>query len=357
MKITTKLTLLATCFITLASCGSKQQFTITGTLPDNTFEGQEAILYNGDTRAAVDTVLVEGNAFKFYGNVESSEHYQIAFNNRYISVFVTPGDFTFNAVEDKVAKEGAINASYASFLEKMEELNKKQMELYKGYQAGEIEEAEIEKQFKVIETESNAILKDTYTQNKDNALGVNTLLFWANSMKVEEFNTTINEASEYLLSKESIKKLIVSKKALAETSVGCMFKDFTVEQPDGSKVSLSDYVGKGKFVLVDFWASWCGPCVAEIPHIKEVNKEFAGDKFQVLGVATWDAPEDTEKAIATHEIPWSNIMNAQKLPAETYGINGIPCLILFAPDGTIVARGDELRGDGMKKVISEALAK
>jgi thiol-disulfide isomerase/thioredoxin len=116
---------------------------------------------------------------------------------------------------------------------------------------------------------------------------------------------------------------------------------------------LSDYVGKGKYVLVDFWASWCGPCRGEIPTIIELYNKYAGEKFEVLGVATWDEPEDTKKAIEELGIKYPQIMNAQQAGSDAYNIEGIPEIILFAPDGTIVKRG--LRGEAMVKAVEEAL--
>ena len=132
-----------------------------------------------------------------------------------------------------------------------------------------------------------------------------------------------------------------------------MFTDFTIEQPDGTKVSLSDYVGKGKYVLVDFWASWCGPCRGEIPNIKELYDKYHAKGLDVLGVAVWDKPEDTQAAIKELGIVWPQIINAQQIPTELYGIQGIPHIILFAPDGTIVAR--DLRDEAMKEKVVEVM--
>lgn len=137
-----------------------------------------------------------------------------------------------------------------------------------------------------------------------------------------------------------------------ETAEGKMFKDFEAEY-EGKTVKLSDYVGKGKYVLVDFWASWCGPCRAEIPNLLNVYEKYKGDNFEVLGVATWDKPEDTQTAIEQLGITYPQIMNAQKAGSDAYGINGIPQIILFGPDGTILKRN--LRGAAIESAVQDVL--
>ncbi|MCD8302507.1 MAG: TlpA family protein disulfide reductase [Prevotellaceae bacterium] len=139
---------------------------------------------------------------------------------------------------------------------------------------------------------------------------------------------------------------------IASTAPGNMFVDFEAEY-DGKVQHLSDYVGKGKYVLVDFWASWCGPCRNEIPNIIEVYNKYNGNNFTVIGVATWDKPEDTLRAIGELGIPYPQIMNAQYAGSTAYGIEGIPEIILFGPDGTILKRG--LRGDDIEKAVKACL--
>ena len=129
-----------------------------------------------------------------------------------------------------------------------------------------------------------------------------------------------------------------------------MFTDFEAEY-EGKVQKLSDYVGKGNYVLVDFWASWCGPCRAEIPNLIAAYNKYKAKGLVVLGVATWDKPEDTLKAIEEDKIPYPQIMNAQKAGSDAYGIEGIPQIILFGPDGTIVAR--DLRGEAIEAKLAE----
>jgi thiol-disulfide isomerase/thioredoxin len=135
-----------------------------------------------------------------------------------------------------------------------------------------------------------------------------------------------------------------------ETGEGKMFTDFEAEY-EGKVQKLSDYVGKGNYVLVDFWASWCGPCRAEIPNLIAAYNKYKAKGLVVLGVATWDKPEDTLKAIEEDKIPYPQIMNAQKAGSDAYGIEGIPQIILFGPDGTIVAR--DLRGEAIEAKLAE----
>ena len=112
-------------------------------------------------------------------------------------------------------------------------------------------------------------------------------------------------------------------------------------------------MGNGKYVLVDFWASWCGPCKEEMPTLKKVYETYAGDRFDMLSIAVADELEDTLKAAEEIGIPWNQIVNAQRVPLEIYGIDAIPHVILFGPDGTILRRG--LRGSAIGEAVAEAL--
>ncbi len=162
------------------------------------------------------------------------------------------------------------------------------------------------------------------------------------------------DEDEYFSKDEKIKQVKEVWLVQAKTAPGKMFVDFEAEYA-GKTTKLSDYVGKGKYVLVDFWASWCGPCKREIPNLIKVYEKYKGDKFEVLGVATWDKPDATIQAIEMLGITYPQMLNAQKAGSDAYGILGIPEIILFAPDGTIVERG--LRGDAIEKIVAEKLGK
>ena len=128
------------------------------------------------------------------------------------------------------------------------------------------------------------------------------------------------------------------------------FTDFSVVY-NGKTTHLSDYVGRGQYVLVDFWASWCAPCREEIPSIIAVYNKYKSKGLQVLGIAVTDKPAHTETAIKELGITYPQIINSQKIATDAYGIQAIPYSILFAPDGTILARG--LRGEELEKKLAE----
>jgi thiol-disulfide isomerase/thioredoxin len=122
------------------------------------------------------------------------------------------------------------------------------------------------------------------------------------------------------------------------------------------QVRLSDFVGQGKYILVDFWASWCGPCRGEVPNLKAVYDEFGGDDFEIVSVAVWDKAEDAFDAIEEEGMNWTQIVCSAKtnqIPTQVYGIEGIPYIILIDPDGKVI--GEDLRGKQIRKAVKKAL--
>ena len=113
-----------------------------------------------------------------------------------------------------------------------------------------------------------------------------------------------------------------------------------------------------KTVLLDFWASWCGPCRGEIPNLKAISKAYDSDKLIVLGINVWDQEQKFKESLTSEGIDYPQIFvpqNGGDNATELYGIQGIPQIMLFSPDGTILKR--DLRGAAIREAIEEAMNK
>ena len=194
----------------------------------------------------------------------------------------------------------------------------------------------------------------TIRKNNDNELGLEAFKNVQFLLDEDELEKTVSSLGATIKDNPAIKQVTESLQAKKATKAGQPFVDFTIvqdpENPETSTVKFSDYAGKGKYLLVDFWASWCGPCKAEIPNIKAVYEKYAGEDFDVLSVAVWDKPEASVKAAEDLGITWNQIINAQQVPTDLYGIEGIPHIMLVGPDGVILNRN--LRGDLIEANVS-----
>ena len=169
---------------------------------------------------------------------------------------------------------------------------------------------------------------------------------------VAKAEALLQQAGDRLRAEESITKMVERLRRVEATQAGAQFVDFEGVDDANKAVRLSDYVGKGHYVLVDFWASWCGPCRREIAHLKKVRDTYTDKGLVILGTVVWDEMEDHLKAMKELEITWPQIFNKTEA-TELYGIAGIPQIILFDPTGKIVAR--DLRGEEINKLLDKAL--
>ena len=182
-------------------------------------------------------------------------------------------------------------------------------------------------------------LKVLAIQHKDDVAAIPLLLMLDDNMtEPDVILSLINQSCAEVQYHPNIVKVKKKAEAALSQKEGEMFKDFAVEF-NGKTIRLSDYVGRGKYVLVDFWASWCSPCRQEIPNLIALYEKYKDKEFLVLGVAVQDKIEDSQKAISDMQIPYPQILNSEKIATNIYGIDALPETILFAPDGTIIARG------------------
>ncbi len=139
--------------------------------------------------------------------------------------------------------------------------------------------------------------------------------------------------------------------------IGETAPDFSARTLDGGAIKLGDL--RGKYVLLDFWATWCGPCVKETPHLQATYHEFASDKrFTMVSLSCDSEAEAPRQFVKKNDIAWQQIFLGGSWPQDTvsknYGITAIPQIVLIGPDGKILAR--DLRGENIQKAVAKALA-
>lgn len=350
----------------LCACQPAQRenkYTVTGELEDSAHHGKKVYIMRYDDNVYVDSTLIEGNKFVFEGEVDTAAFCRIdvsrnAFANFILEggdvkvdlkTYVHPSGTPQNDEMSRIAKEEA--DLYAELDRKMEDVKKQ----YEGDDA-KIDEA-IKKQKEEFKATLRKRCEELYAHHNDDAVGfylVYSMFF--DALDVDGKLEISSTFGPWLKSQKMVKEVLVRVNALKNTVEGMPFTDIKGKDAEGNPVALSDYVGKGNYVLLDMWASWCGPCKGEIPNLLKLHNQYKDKGLTVLGLFVWDQEENLKKAMEEEGIVWPQIVSVENMDAtNSYGVDGIPHIILFAPDGTILKRN--LRGQNMIDTVDEVMKK
>ena len=331
--------------LALSACAMEPRpnYTVTAMLGSD-YDNHMAYLVDFDNAEKIDSAIVTDGSVQFAGNIEEPRIARISVGgDRGPVIIIEEGEIVLS--DDRIPSGTALNDKFREFNNKVSELT---AEAHKLNRNDSVQEA----RYKELLTEYYALPAKAYEENRNNVFGLYMYLQDAIEKPLNQITADMT-ANPVLASSASLKSICRNKRIQLETGEGKHYKDFTVEY-DGKTENFSSYVKPGRFTLVDFWASWCGPCVRQLKVIKELYARYKDRGLDVVGVAVWDKPEDTLEAIKKHDLPWPCIINAQTIPTDLYGIEGIPCIMLINPDGIIVSRGKQ--GTNLVNDVDTAIA-
>ena len=337
--------------VVMMGCAQQPQFAISGQVAD--MDGQWIYLCNRD--GAVDSTKVEQGAFRLEGVVDMPQVLYVVDNSdvRAASVaamaFIEEGEMTFEMSEEGCKVTGTpANDAYNA-------VTAAQQALFMEYRNPETSD----ERRAAIEVEFDALTKDAYAQNKTNLYGVVLLQNEAYSLSADEIEAEIATFPEALQQIEMMQRIAEMAQMKRKTEVGQPYIDFAQNDKEGTAISLKSVVENlaNKYVLLDFWASWCGPCMAEVPHLKEAYDAYKGKGFEIFGVSLDNNAEAWQNAVTEKQLNWlhvSDLLGWQNAAAAEYGVRSIPANYLIdCATGQIVAVN--LRGEEVKAKLAELL--
>jgi len=317
----------------------------------------------------IDSIDVKDGSFSFSKGITNTDVYMVIFGKSRSGVILFPEtqNIELSASLDKGiiinsdVKAGPIQQVYQEYTKTVKAAGMEMNKLYMDYQAAktaknEAETARLEKELNVKSDATDAVEAKIQEMNASNLLGLFLITRKIYAFDYEKLKGCLANISPIAQKSDIYRSLSERLARMEKVRVGSIAPDFTLPTPEGNMLSLSQF--RGKVVVVDCWASWCGPCRAESPNMVSLYNTNKDKNFTILGVSL-DRPESKDKwvkAIADDKLAWNQVSDLKfwnSMICDLYVISAIPETILIDKDGKIVARG--LRGDELKAKVAELL--
>ncbi|WP_372752731.1 redoxin domain-containing protein [Labilibaculum sp.] len=349
----------------LSSCTSADQYKVTGKLEGMT-KGKVYLSKLQDHKLVkTDSTEVAGSSFSFEGTLESPEMYFIQLEGQRgaIQFFLENSKITIDANVKSLKNAkiiGSVNHDLiSSYNDKQLQFQLKQQKMFSEYQKAEqkgnqFQMDSIEAAFNKLELDKLDAGEQFITLNKNTHAAAFVAYRISSPLETSEIEKIYAMLSEKAKKSPYADLLKEKIELLKSVETGQPAPDFILNTPKGKPLSLSSF--KGKVVVIDFWASWCGPCRKENPHMLELYKELHPKGVEFLGVSLDKEKKSWLKAIKDDGLIWNHVSDLKYWDCEAaklYGITGIPATVVIDQNGNIVAK--KVFGDDLKAAIENLI--
>ncbi len=350
--------------IALAACQNLPSYKVTGTV-EGAADGDTVYLqeYTSGDLIKRDSTIVADGKFVFTGKQETTVNRYVTYmkNDKrfFTDFFLENGNIMIQLGQESSATGTPSNDAYQQFkdgfLETSKEMNEMYLKMQEDNSLTDDERKAIMAEIEKKDSMNMDFVYRTIEDNITNPVGVYLLPAYAAAFELDKQKALVEQVPE-ALSNEHIAKLKERIEVSEKTAVGQKYIDFSMPNPEGETVSLSDFIEKNQYTLVDFWASWCGPCRKEMPNVVSAYNDFKKKGFGIVGVSLDSDGSKWKEAIEALGITWPQMSDLKGWSCEgakLYGINAIPATVLIDRDGTIIARN--LRGEAIREKLDELL--